>query len=110
MRILIDECLPRKLKRELSDHEVSTVQEMGWSGVKNGALLGLMTGQFEVFVTIDGNLEYQQNLSKAQIAVVVLKAVNNKLETLLPLLPAVREKLADLKAGEIVRFGATPEE
>lgn len=110
MRILIDECLPRKLKRELPGHEVLTVQEMGWSGIKNGALLGLMTGQFEVFVTIDGNLEYQQNLIKARIAVVVLKAANNKLETLLPLLSAVRDRLADLKAGEIVWFGATPEE
>jgi hypothetical protein len=65
MRILIDECLPRKLKQELSGHAVSTVQEMGWSSVKNGALLSLMTGQFDAFVTVDGNLEYQQNLSKS---------------------------------------------
>ena len=57
MRILIDECLPRKLKNELPTHNVSTVQEMGWSGIKNGALLRLMVEQFDVFVTIDGNLE-----------------------------------------------------
>jgi len=107
MHILIDECLPRKLKRELPDHEVSTVQEMGWSGVKNGALLRKMTGQFDVFVTIDGNLEYQQNLSKAKIAVIVLKALNSKIESLLPLMPTVREKLSKLQPGEIARFGDT---
>ena len=105
MRILIDECLPRKLKRELSDYDVSTVAEMGWSGLKNGTLLQKMVGQVDVFVTIDGNLEYQQNLSKAQIALVILKAQNSKLESLLPLMPAVRAKLASLKSGEIARFG-----
>jgi hypothetical protein len=105
MRILIDECLPRRLKRELPGQEVSTVTENGWSGIKNGALLRLMTGKFDVFVTIDGNLEYQQDLSKAEIAVVVLKALNNKLETLLPLMPSVRLQLNDLKPGEIARFG-----
>jgi len=110
MHILIDECLPRKLKRELPGHDVSTVQEMGWSGVKNGGLLRQMIGQFDVFVTIDGNLEYQQNLSEAQIAVIVLKAVNSKLESLRPLMPAVREKLHDLKAGEIARFGGTQQD
>ncbi|MBK8029147.1 MAG: DUF5615 family PIN-like protein [Chloroflexi bacterium] len=98
MRILIDECLPRKLKREFPDHDVATVQEMGWSGVKNGALLRAMVGQFDVFVTVDGNLEYQQNLSEAEIAVIVLKALNNKLETFLPLTDCLTVKL---QAGEI---------
>jgi len=107
MRILIDECLPRKLKRELPDHDVSTVSEMGWAGVKNGALLQLMRGQCDVFITVDGNLEYQQNLSAASIAVVVLKAVNNKLETLAPLMPAVRAKMDALQSGEIARFSDT---
>ncbi|HVU13650.1 MAG TPA: DUF5615 family PIN-like protein [Phototrophicaceae bacterium] len=107
MRILIDECLLRKLKRELSDYDVSTVPEMGWSGLKNGALLRKMVGQIDVFVTIDGNLEYQQNLSKSQIALIILKARNSKLEALLLLMPALREKLADLQPGEIARFGDT---
>jgi hypothetical protein len=107
MRILIDECLPRKLKPELTDHMVSTVQEMGWSGVKNGKLLRLMVGQFEVFVTIDGNLTYQQNLSNVDIIVIVLKAANSKIESLLPLMPAVREALKTLKAGTIARFEDT---
>ena len=59
MRILIDECLPRKLKRELPEHDAQTVAEMGWSGTKNGALLRLMNGKFDVFITIDQNLKYQ---------------------------------------------------
>jgi hypothetical protein len=96
--------LPRKLKRELPDDDVSTVTENGWSGIKNGALLRLMIGKFDVFITIDGNLEYQQDLSKAEIAVVVLKAVNNKLETLSPLMPPVRMSLNDLRPGEIAKF------
>ena len=105
MRILIDECLPRNLKHELSGHDAATVAEMGWAGLKNGALLRKMVGQIDVFITIDGNLEYQQNLSQSQIAIVVLKAFNNKLESLLPLMSAVRARLADLKPGEIARFG-----
>jgi len=105
MHILIDECLPRKLKHEFSGHEVSTVQEMGWSGVKNGALLHLMVGAFEVFVTIDGNLAYQQNMSAVNIIVIVLNAANNKLESLIPLMPSVRDALKTLRASDIARFG-----
>ena len=105
MRILIDECLPRKLKHQLANHDVSTLQEMGWSGVKNGALLRLMMDQFEVFITIDGNLAYQQNMSAVNIIVIVLNAPNSKLESLLPLMPAVREALITLQAGDIARFG-----
>jgi len=106
MRILIDECLPRKLKNELGDYDVSTVAEMGWAGLKNGVLLRKMVGKIDVFVTIDGNLEYQQNLSNAQISIIVLKAFNNKLESLAPLMPAVRAMLNDLKPGEIAKFGS----
>ncbi len=101
MRILIDESLPRKLKFELPDHQVFTVPEMGWAGKKNGELLKLMTGQFDVFVTIDGNLQYQQNLAQVKIAVIVLAASNNKLETLKPLMPRILAALPNLEAGQI---------
>ncbi|HLV33875.1 MAG TPA: hypothetical protein VKY59_02125 [Spirillospora sp.] len=84
MKILIDECLPRKLKNELLNHEVKTVPEVGWAGKKNGDLLRLMAGGFDVFITIDGALENQQQLAAQPVAFVVLSAVNNKLETLLP--------------------------
>jgi hypothetical protein len=62
MKVLLDECVPRKLRRELPEHEVLTVMEQGWSGIKNGKLLALAAPEFDVFLTIDQNLKYQQNL------------------------------------------------
>jgi hypothetical protein len=88
MRVLVDECLPRKLKYELGNHEARTVPEMGWSGKKNGELLRLMTSQCDVFVTADQNLTYQQNLENTTIGVVVLAAKSNRLPDLLPLCPS----------------------
>jgi predicted nuclease of predicted toxin-antitoxin system len=84
MRILLDEDLPRRLGASLSGHEVSTVQRCGWSGIKNGKLLALAATKFDVFLTMDGNLEYQQNLSKLPIAVLVVTAVSNRMEHLVP--------------------------
>jgi hypothetical protein len=78
MRVLLDECVPRRLKRELPGHEVRTATERGWSGVKNGRLLALAEGEFDVFVTVDQNLKYQQNLTAFGIAVVLLAARNNR--------------------------------
>jgi predicted nuclease of predicted toxin-antitoxin system len=68
MKILIDECLPRKLKHEFPGHEVRTVPEMGWASKKNGELLALMSGQFDVFLTKDNNLQHQHTLSQVSIA------------------------------------------
>src|SRR5215213_88544 len=86
MRVLLDECLPRKLKRELLGHEVKTVPEAGWSGKKNGELLRLAGEAFDVFVTVDQNLRYQQNLVTVPLAVILLIARDSRLETLLPLI------------------------
>jgi predicted nuclease of predicted toxin-antitoxin system len=74
MRILLDESLPRTLARELTGHQVQTVQRQGWAGLKNGALLQRAAGEYDVLITGDRNLEYQQNLTRLQIAVVVLAA------------------------------------
>jgi hypothetical protein len=105
MRVLLDECVPRKLKLELPEHEVLTVTERGWSGVKNGELLALAVAEFDAFLTIDQNLKYQQNLQTFPIAILLLVARNNRLKTLLPLMPDVRAALAEIKAGEFVRVG-----
>ncbi len=105
MRVLLDECVPRRLKRELPGHEVHTVTEHGWSGVKNGKLLALAEAEFEVFLTIDQNLKYQQNLTAFRIAVILLAARNNRLKTLLPLMPEVREALDKIGPGDFVRIG-----
>ncbi len=107
MKVLLDECLPKRLKRELSGHAVSRVQEMGWAGIKNGALINLIQAAgFDVFVTIDGNLEYQQNLRAINFAIIVLGAPDNTFDTLRRLMPDVREKLKTIKVTEIVHVNA----
>ena len=87
MRILLDESLPRDLIAQLPGHEVATVRSAGWSGVKNGKPLALAASRFDVFVTADRNLEYQQNLATLPIAVVVLAVRRTRIEAILPLVP-----------------------
>ena len=101
MRVLLDECLPKRLIRELPGHEARTVQQMGWGGISNGKLLALMGGRFDAFITVDSNLAYQQNLSALPVAVVVLRAPSNKMEDLRPLLPSLLAALAALKPCEL---------
>jgi len=76
VKLLLDECLDWRLRRDLSGHEVKTVQEMGWNGIKNGRLLALAQADFEVFIIADHNLSFQQNIANFSIAVVVLKAAS----------------------------------
>lgn len=107
MRILLDECVPRPLKRELTDYQVRTVVEMGWSGKKNGELLQLMTQEsFTILLTADQNLRYQQNLQEAGIAVVVLVAPSNRLPDLIPLMPKARSVLSAIAPGEVIEVGS----
>lgn len=101
MRVLLDECLPKRLKRELVDHEVSTVPDMGWASKRNGELLALAAGQFDVFLTVDRNLSYQQDLSSFDIAVVVLVARGNRFDDLRPLLAQVLQMLPTAKRGAV---------
>ena len=103
--MLLDECVPRRLRRELPGHEVLTVTEHGWSGIKNGKLLALADAEFDVFLTVDQNLKYQQNLTAFDIAIILLIARNNRLQTLRPLMPEVRGALERIKAGEFIRLG-----
>jgi predicted nuclease of predicted toxin-antitoxin system len=106
MRVLLDECLPRRLRSDLPGHEVRTVPEAGWAGLSNGELLTLAAASFDVFLTVDRNLTFQQNLSGLQVAVVVLVATGNDLDTLRPLMPRVLELLSTLARGQVVRVGA----
>ncbi|MDQ3585743.1 MAG: hypothetical protein M3407_08225 [Acidobacteriota bacterium] len=82
---MLDECVDRRCAEELSPHEVKTVPQMGWAGIKNGQLLSLAEAEFEVFVTVDRNLSFQQNLSRYNIAVLILRATSNRLADLIPL-------------------------
>ena len=105
MRVLLDECVPRRLMRGLTGHDVFTVTKRGWSGIKNGQLLALAEAEFDLFITVDQNLKYQQNLKAFDIAVILLVRRNNRLKTLLPLMPEVREALKNIKSGEFIRIG-----
>lgn len=100
-RVLLDENLPRQLKRELTGCEVRTVAEMGWAGIKNGKLLQLAESEFDFFVTADQNLSYQQPLTTFQMGVVVLRTRTTKLEDLLPLVPAILEAFDGVTAGQV---------
>jgi predicted nuclease of predicted toxin-antitoxin system len=105
MRILLDESLPRRLSGELAGHSVKTVSEVGWSSVENGELLRRAAGQFEVFITADQNLQFQQNLGTLPLTVITLLARTNKLEELRPLVPELLKRLATLQARTFVRIG-----
>ena len=106
MRILLDEQLPRQLAPHLLGHDARTVQQQGWAGMQNGALLkeALRAG-FEVFLTSDQNIEFQQNLRNTELFIAVLVARANKLEDLLPLVPSLLKALNDAKPPTIIRIG-----
>jgi len=105
MKVLLDECVPRKLRREPTEHAVITVTERGWSGIKNGKLLALAEPEFEVFLTVDQNLTYQQNLKAFRIGIILLVARSNRLKTLLPLMPEARKALENITAGDLFVWG-----
>lgn len=106
MKILLDESLPRKLRADFGDdHEVWSVKDKGWLGKKNGELLKLMIGDgFEIFVTIDRNLPYQQNTARLPLTIFVLCAKDNRRETLQKLIPLLFERLANGNLQNIVEI------
>ena len=102
MKILLDECLNWRLKKEIELHDVFTVQDMGWSGIVNGELLARASEcGFKIFITIDKNLRFQQNLKKHNLVVVVLQTRLNRLEYIRPLIPVLLKKLPEMVAGEV---------
>lgn len=102
MRLLLDECVTNYLKPEFVDHDVSTVDEAGFKGLKNGKLLEAATGRFDVLVTVDQNLRFQQNLEKYSLSVLVLRARRTSLPFLKPLMAEALTVLESIKHGEIV--------
>ena len=103
MKILLDECVDRRFAREIEGHEVVTVPQAGWAGIKNGELLTRAQTQFDAFVTVDRNLAFQQNTPQFTIAVVVLEAPTNRLKDLRPLLPKLQQILPIAPKGEVSR-------
>jgi hypothetical protein len=106
VRILLDESLPRPLGQLLLGHEVSTVADQSWTKLTNGALLLKAAASFDVLLTADQNIEFQQNLATLPLAVVVLVAESNRLESLEPLVPQVLEALKTLKQKGLLRVTA----
>jgi len=102
VKVLIDECLPRYLKRALTGHEIQTVQEAGWSGIKNGELLTLAESNFAVFVTADQNLRYQQNLTGRTIA--IIEVPTNTLSVVKSLVPEILSALSTISRGDYLQI------
>ena len=102
MKLLLDECVTSYLKPDFSGHEVSTIEEAGFKGLKNGKLLQAASGHFDVLVTVDQNLRFQQNLENYAIAVLVLKASRSTYPQLKPLVPKALEELERIRVGDLV--------
>lgn len=105
MRVLLDECVPRGLRDDLPGHEVKTVAEAGWAGVKNGELLRLAASQFDLLITVDRNLEYQQSFTGLSLALIVVHAPSNDIAVLRPLMPNVLVAIPRAKPGVVTNIG-----
>ena len=101
MRLLLDECVPRALRNDISGHAVQTVAEVGWAGVQNGELLRLAATAFDVLITVDRNLEYQQSFKGVSLAVIVVHVLSNDIIALRPLMPAVLDLIPQAKPGVV---------
>jgi len=106
MKILLDECIPRRLKAALPDHDCITVPGAGFAGRKNGQLLSLAEAAgFEVFLTVDKGLQYQQNLAGRRIAILIIRARSNRRQDLLPHVEACRSLIDSIKRRDVIRVG-----
>lgn len=101
MNILFDENFPRPLRRHLTGHTVRTVQQKGWDGVENGDLLDIAQAEFDVLLTTDKGIKYQQNFTGRDIAVITLRARDNRIPTLIPLMPRVLALLPTIQPGQV---------
>ena len=102
--MLLDECVTRHLKRDLSGHEVHTVEDAGFKGLENGDLLKAASGAYEVLITVDRNIPYQQNIAVLNIAILILAAKRNSYVGLKPLIPRALSALETMKFGDVIRI------
>lgn len=110
MRLLIDECLPRTLKFLLAaaGHKCETVHDAGLSGKENGELLAFADSKFDVFITVDKNIRYQQNISGRDIAVLIIRAASNDIDDIRPVIPRALAALEGIKPGQFLEVGPKP--
>ena len=104
--MLLDECVDRRLASDIRGHQVKTVPEAGWAALQNGDLLSRAQHEFDVIVTTDRNLPFQQDLSRFAIAVIVLRARSNRVVDLRHLVTQLLEALPVAKRGEVTWIGA----
>jgi hypothetical protein len=102
LKILLNEGVPKVIQRRLNGLSISNVEELGWRGIKNGKLLDLMAGQFQVLITADKNLPFQQNLKKQRISAIILPS--NEVPTVIELLPEIEQALVAIAPGESIEL------
>ena len=101
MKILFDHCVPKPLMRHLPEHDIKTAYQMGWAALKNGKLLDAAQVEFDALLTVDQNLMHQQNVAGRSIALIVLIARDNRVTTLLPLMPNLLDLLPLVEPGKV---------
>jgi len=101
VRILLDECVPKRLARDLVGHDVRTSPAMGWASKRNGELLRLAEGHFDLFITVDRNLSFQEDVGKFELGGVVLVAASNRYADLQPLLAGLLARLNEVAPGQV---------
>jgi predicted nuclease of predicted toxin-antitoxin system len=102
MKLLLDECMPRRLKQDFTGCQVFTVEDAGLKGLKNGQLLQAASGKYDVLVTVDKSIPSQHNLVSLKIAFLILRAKNNKYDTLKELAPQAIVALENIQPGDVV--------
>jgi predicted nuclease of predicted toxin-antitoxin system len=103
MKLLLDECMPRRLRRDLTGHDVSTIEQAGLKGLQNGRLLRAASGVFDVLLTVDQNIPSQQNIRTLPVAILIFVVKGNTYENLKALTPRALQALTTIKPGEVVR-------
>jgi predicted nuclease of predicted toxin-antitoxin system len=106
MKFLLDECLPRRLVRDLNRYSVTTVSRQGWSGVTDTELLKLAGAEFDILITMDSNLVFQQNMKLSDLRIIVLRAFNSRYETLQILVPDILNAIEKIQPGQIIAVGS----
>ena len=104
MRVLLDECVNPRVKSAFPGHEVQTVKAMGWGGITNGKLMVLAQQSFDVFVTVDQNLEHQQNLAKLTLGIVIVAVPDNNIKFFIPLFPDLRKAVGLVGPGQVIHI------
>lgn len=104
MKLLLDECMPRRLKKVLTPHEAFTAEDAGFKGLKNGRLLREADGAYDVLITVDQNIPVQQNFSALKISLIIIHAKSNRYEDLIPFVPKILSSLTNISPGSVVRI------